>query len=456
MKKQKEKRASPFDRAAMLLYKQACIRKLPLFASRQVERDLLQLHPGENIQCVKTEYYVKKLSMVLMILLLGGVFGAAAKVSVGSGTALREDGSILRGSYQEGIREIQLETSLDGETQEFQVELWPKHLAPEETEELADRLLEELPELIRGENEDLRQISKDLLLYETYEGYPFTVTWESSRPDLIGISGAVNVPDTAAQVELSAEFGYEEYARTEVLTVSVVPLPLTPQEQSRRELEDYLLYTEQNSRADSEWSLPSSWQGSEIQWSQKVEDNSLLLWAAALAVAVLVYMMSDHDLHRQIEKRRRFLLQEYPDLVHQLALFVGAGMTVGGAFRKVAGDYERRRDKMNQKSPAYEEMLRTCRELQTGVSEGAAYEHFGRRTGQQEYIKLSTLLMQNLKRGNSSLLERLREEADKAAEERLFESKRQGEEASTKLLAPMVMMLAVVMIMIMVPAFSSM
>ena len=90
------------------------------------------------------------------------------------------------------------------------------------------------------------------------------------------------------------------------------------------------------------------------------------------------------------------------------------------------------------------------------MSEGAAYEHFGKRTGQQEYIRLSTLLMQNLKRGNSALLDRLREEADKAAEEKLRRTKRLGEEAGTKLLVPMALMLAVVMVMIMVPAFLSM
>ena len=84
-----------------------------------------------------------------------------------------------------------------------------------------------------------------------------------------------------------------------------------------------------------------------------------------------------------------------------------------------------------------------------------AYEHFGRRTGLQEYIRLSMLLNQNLKKGNSTLLSRLREEADKVLGERLRNSKRLGEEAGTKLLFPMVAMLAVVMIIIMVPAFGS-
>lgn len=74
----------------------------------------------------------------------------------------------------------------------------------------------------------------------------------------------------------------------------------------------------------------------------------------------------------------------------------------------------------------------------------------------QEYIRLTTLLTQNLKRGNSSLLERLREEADKVSEERLQRIRKLGEEAGTSLLVPMVMMLGVVMVIIMIPAFMTM
>ena len=170
----------------------------------------------------------------------------------------------------------------------------------------------------------------------------------------------------------------------------------------------------------------------------------------------VVYVFLDRDFHEQLEKRKKGLRREYPEIVHKLVLFVGAGMTIRGAFHKIAGDYEAKRRGESGQSPAYEEVLYTCRELNSGVSEGASYEHFGRRTGLQEYIRLSTLLAQNLKRGNSTLLERLREEADKAAEERLQQSKKLGEEAGTKLLVPMVLMLAVVMAVIMIPAFSNM
>lgn len=455
-KKKSKDPANPFRRAAMFLYKQACIRGLPLFSSRQVESDLVQLHPGENIQWIRTEYYVKKLTLVLIILAAGALFGGAAKLNAGSNILLGEDGSIARGSYLEGERELQVTAQLEDDVQEFRIRILPRLLAQEELEDLAEEFLEELPELIAGKNKSLQQVTEDLELLESYQGYPFQVEWRSSQPDVLGSSGIVTLPREQVEMELLVELTCQDYIREEALSITVLPPSLTAQEQLHRELEEYLVVSEEENRRDEVWSLPVQWKGSEISWAQKVEDNSLMLWTATLAVAVIVYLMSDKDLHQQLEKRRTCLKQEYPDLVHQLALFVGAGMTVRGAFQKIASDYEKRRNRLTGKLPAYEELLYTCRELKSGVSEGAAYEHFGRRTGCQEYIRLSTLLMQNLKRGNSALLERLREEAEKAGEERLMQNRRLGEEAGTKLLVPMVLMLAVVMVMIMVPAFSTM
>ena len=453
--KKKYTRENPFRRAAMFLYKQACIRGLPLFSSRQVESDLVQLHPGENVQLIRTEYYVKKLTLVLIILAAGALFGGAAKLSAGGSILLGEDGSIVRGSYLEGEKELQVTAQLEDDVQVFRIRLGPRSLAQKELENLAEEFLEELPNLIAGKNTSLQLITEDLELLETYQGYPFQVEWKSSRPDVLGSSGSIIQPREQVEMELLAELKYQDFIREETLSITVLPPELTAQEQLHRELEEYLAVSEEESRREEVWSLPTQWKGSEISWTQKVEDNSLILWAAALAVAVLVYLMSDRDLHKQLEKRKNCLKREYPDLVHQLALFVGAGMTVRGAIQKIASDYEKKQSRLTGKLPAYEELLYTCRELKSGVSEGAAYEHFGRRTGRQEYIRLSTLLMQNLKRGNSALLERLREEAEKSGEERLMQSRQLGEEAGTKLLVPMVLMLAVVMVMIMVPAFSA-
>ena len=70
-------------------------------------------------------------------------------------------------------------------------------------------------------------------------------------------------------------------------------------------------------------------------------------------------------------------------------------------------------------------------------------------------MKFSTLLSQNIRKGSNDLLYVLRQEADNAFVERKNVAKKLGEEAGTKLLLPMMMMLCIVMVIIMIPAYFS-
>lgn len=443
-------------KAAMFLYKKACILKLPIFRGKRIESDLALLHPGERVECVKTDYYVKKISMCLGILAAGMFLGAAAKISANKSTFARENAVIRRGNYEEGDRRVLLEAD-DGEGKmRFDISVSPRTLTQKETEELSGTLFEKLGTLILNGNEDIGHITSDLSLEEKYEGFPFEVEWESGREAIVDRSGRVWEVDEPVTVNLCATLKYRDFSKTGEIEVTVVPISLTAEEQEYLEMQEYLVMEEAGSREDEGWILPGEWKGKAISWSLAARDYSLLIWTATPAVALLIYLSLDRDLRKELEKKHSGLRREYPDLVHKLALYVGAGMTIRGAFQKIGGDYEKKVQKGQAVRLGCEEVLYTCRELQAGVAEGAAYEHFGRRTGLREYIRLSALLGQNLKRGNSALLNRLREEAEKSAEESLLRARKLGEEAGTKLLAPMVLMLAIVMVMIMVPAFGNM
>ncbi len=446
----------PFYKIALYLYKKLWNRIPGLFSSAQVERDLVSLHPGGSRELLKTEYYGKKAAICLAVLFVGTLFGAAAKLGAMGEIVLREDGVVSRGSYKEGAREIDIETDYGQQRMDFHVEVKPRLLSGEETERLFEDFAEKLPEYILGTNSSLQNVAADLDLKEKYGDYPISVQWESGAPGLLSDSGQLFSLEEEETVTLSYRLSYGMWERNGELSVTLKPPVPSQEEQLYMELEELLQQSQRGSLSQDEWRLPTELRGESIHWRQIAEDNSLVLWAVALVAAIAVFLFLDKDLHEQLEKRKKTLRREYPEIVHKLVLFVGAGMTIRGAFQKIAGDYEAKRREGGRASPAYEEMLYTCRELRSGVSEGLSYEHFGKRAGLQEYIRLSALLAQNLKRGNSTLLERLRDEAEKSAQERLQESRKMGEEAGTKLLVPMVLMLAVVMAIIMVPAFSNM
>lgn len=487
----------PFHRMAVYLYKRICIHRLPFFSSTQVEKDLRSLYPGEGKESLKADYYIKKLSLSLAVVFVGTLFGMLVRYNSQSSLLLDEEGNIPRGNYRKGSVRVQLKADCaENGSDSFQIEVAPVLLTEKEVQDLSEELWNRLPEYILGENEALDRVSCDLVLEESYGEYPFLLEWKSRNPAVSGSTGKVYPGETAVSVEMAVKISYEEFVREETLLIRVVPPALTTREQEHAELENLLLRSEQGSRREEMWSLPEEWKGEKVSWQQEVEDYSMLLWILTVVTAVSVYVMSDQDLHRQQERRKKQMQRDYPDIVHKLSLYAGAGMTIRGAFQKIAGEYEQKKAGKEMRSgkgiragkemrpvrgiraeremgsgkelrpgkemrpgkelrPAYEEMLYACRELHSGVSEASVYEHFGKRTGLQEYIRLSTLLTQNLKKGNSDLLERLREEAVRAGEEKLQGCKRLGEEAGTKLLVPMVLMLLVVMVMIMIPAFST-
>ena len=165
------------------------------------------------------------------------------------------------------------------------------------------------------------------------------------------------------------------------------------------------------------------------------------------------YILKDKELQKSMEERRVQMLRDYSQIVAQLVLYMEAGMTMRNIFGQLSGAYLREKKKGAPDRYLYEEILMTHRELSSGTSEADAYEHFGIRCGGQQYARLSTLLTQNLKRGNSQLLDLLREESDKAFLDRMDRARKAGEEAGTKLLLPMIVMLVIVMVIIMIPAY---
>ncbi len=417
--------------------------------NRQVRGDLSQLYPGENLEVLCRRYGVRKLQKSFVIVFAGAVLAGVLAVRAEDEREIKGN-EIPREELSGEAMIVELETVLEGKSEQFEIEMQPIRMTDDELQSSYQEFCETLPGLIMGENESLNRVTKDLRLLESYEGYPFLLEWRSDTSDCVSSSGVVAADDVAQEVHLRALISYEEQEWEEVLTVCVPAQIITPEERRHNELEKELIFSQEATRTNAVWTLPQSYQDTELQWRRVVEDNSMLLWAGALVVSVVVYWLGDKDLHQKIEERREHMKREYADVVHKLALYLGAGMTLQGAFRKLAAEYEQR------KTPAYEEMLYTCRELEAGVPESKAYERFGKRTGVQEYIRLSTLLTQNLKKGSSSLLSRLQEEADRALAERIRSGRKLGEEASTKLLIPMVMMLAVVMVMVMLPALSSM
>ena len=444
------------EKPVRLLFRRLELGKKLSGGNYSVKKHLEQLHPGQNSEVLLEEYFCKKTARSLIVCLSGILLGAIVHISAAMGDTLKE-GYLPRGDYGEDAARWELTANISdnggwqhvkSEAKRFAVDVSARELTEEECRELLAEFLDELPRLILGEGAEIRQgflldgVTEDLNLAERYGEYPFAVAWKSDRPEVLTSTGTVFAVEKEEQVTLQARITYGNRSWDESLEVMVIPRELSAGEQFAREMEALLMESEQGDRESDRWYLPESFQGQKITWQTERNHTPMVMILGSFGVALLIFVMADKDLYDELLEKRKAHRARYPDLVTKLALYLGAGLTVRAAFGRMAAEYEA-------------EIGYVCRQLQAGVSETTAYEQLGKRTGVQEYIRLSTLLTQNLKKGNGDLLKRLREEINRAENEKVQTCKKLAEEASTKLLVPMVLFLVVVMVMVMLPAFLS-
>ncbi len=415
---------------------------------KSVVKKLVFLHPSEDTQKLYEEFFVKRIKVTLVTVLAGLILGCFMKLSSLTDRGISGTG-FERNEWNGKKEHLELYAISGEEKLPVDVILEPRMLSGEELASYSQRFEEEIGELILGENADLQHVSGDLAINEKYDGYPFKCVWRSSDPKRISAYGGRVDPSSEAEVLLTVAYSYGDYKGSLDIPVRTVRPGMTEGQVLAAGLSEYLAEDQKENREDKIWTLPSEYSGREIRWENRVEDDGFLIMAVFAAVGVVIYMASEKDLTSKTEQKKENMRKSYPKILRQLALYIGAGMTVKAAFTRIAEDAPEGGGEF-----VFEEMKIACLEMKQGISETEVYERFGKRTGLSEYIKLSGLLSQNLKRGNPGFTGRLKDEAYRSMHERVLESRKAGEKAQTKLLAPMMMMLAVVMVMIMMPAMT--
>lgn len=403
------------------------------------------------------DFYMRKYSLVLTVVFIGNLLSLCVTFSEQTGGLLKEEGYIQRNAYGKGDIELTLSAQIEGkDAKEISYTVEEQKITEEEISVLYKEAVSLLPSVILGENPSLDAVTGNLELVSVIEGYPFKISWESSSYSLIHTDGSVQNEGLQAPeiVTLRACFSYDGTEFEEVFPLRVLPMKYTEDELLIKSIEESLDEQNQASRTDSVMVLPKKVGTENVVWKEVIQDSSGYLFLVICIAAVLIFISQNKEVEENLKKRNRELLLDYPEVINKLTLYMGAGMTVRNAFMKMGEDYKKQ-EGSNRKRYIYEEILLLCHELQSGVSETEAYVHLGKRCGLQQYMKLSALLSQNIRKGSNNLLVMMRQEASDAFEERKNTAKKLGEEAGTKLLIPMMMMLCIVMVIIMIPAYFS-
>lgn len=422
--------------------------------SQQVRENLEKLHPFAGKERERV-YYIKKIRFSLLLCLAGVFLAAVSGMSARLQSPVKEN-RIDREDYGGGARDIPLEVWADGEKRySFDVTVQERKYSREQLKELYASAVQKLEQAVLGENASLEHVERDLILVDRLPEYPFQIEWESGNYSLIDATGKLQeepVPEAGEQVGLCAVFTYEDFRAEYLFYIQIYPETLTEEKLKEQKLFEAVRKAEEESREEDTVRLPLESEGEKLLWRSRKNETWPVIFLGALCAAALVYFLKDKDLKKEIRKREEQMLLTYHEMVSKLSVYLGAGMTLKGAWEKICADYEQGKGEKGS-NVVYEEMQIVCQEMRSGVPEVKAYERFGRRCGLQLYSKFSALLIQNLKKGSTKLGTLLKEESRLAFEERKNAARKAGEEAGTKLLLPMMMMLCVVMLIILLPAF---
>lgn len=174
-------------------------------------------------------------------------------------------------------------------------------------------------------------------------------------------------------------------------------------------------------------------------------DTFVLLIGLAVIVFLIVYM--EYDKVNKLTKRHETIDREFPHMVSQMALLVNAGMPLREALVKSSA---------KSSGILSEEMKVLVNDMENGIPDYVALDQFAARCGVECVRKFSSLVSQNIKKGSSELADSLLALSSEIWRNRVSAVRMEGEKASTRLLIPILIIFAGILMMVVVPMFSSM
>lgn len=367
----------------------------------------------------------------------------------GTGVKRNENGM---GDYQQ-----ELDLNVDGlfHNRRLTVNIPQQCLSKKEEEQLLKDAEREIDREFPDKNESVNSIRDKVKIRDHYQDGKVQAEWEFDDYGIVDESGNITseeLPEKGLLIGAKAILRCGGSSASYRFYFQAYPHLYTEEEQFFQEL-DKTFKKQEKTAGSNIFRLPEKIMGYRLEWRAGKEYFSEKILLLGIVFAVLLPFAEMRKQQKKQKEREWLLLMGYPDAVSKMALLLGAGMTLCGAWKKIVRAYVKKKEEgMVKEIPVYEEMLVTCREIESGIGEERAYERFGERCQLNRFRKLGSTLTQNIKKGSRGMAKLLEAEALEAFEERKINARKYGEEAGTKLLVPMMLMLGLIMVVLMIPA----
>ncbi|MDD3184960.1 MAG: type II secretion system protein [Anaerostipes sp.] len=342
-----------------------------------------------------------------------------------------------------------MELKNENESSSFQLWIPPKVLTSKEKKKAFENGFEFLEKRMKGKNPSLNEVQENLNLNIEIPENPCSVAWDTSDLGVIDSQGYVYSKKVKKPVIIlvTATLTYMEEKKSKIFHVCVVPYSKEKSKLSK--VKDEIQKIEKENRTKKTFKIPKKILGVDVVEEAMSKHQLPMLCIFIIVCVGLLWYSEEENQKQKMRKAMESSVEEYPDIISKFVLLLGTGMTIQGVIETIAVE------ERDSKKYVYQQMVQANHQLKLGMEPTKVLKEFGDNMRLTTYGKFATMMIRSLTRGSKDLLLRLREEEANVFLERKEIARRKGEEASTKLLLPMTLMLLVVLVMLMFPAFMS-
>lgn len=348
-----------------------------------------------------------------------------------------------------GTKKQELSLVLEEKEEALTLEVDARERTEEEREEVFSETLRYLREQLKVAEGDRIVAVQSLFLPQYLPETGADIRWDSTEEEILLNDGTVKREGLTAETEvmLRAYISYGEETREHRFYITVLPYETNSAEAKFYRAKEELRQLEEETAGADGFYLPQDIFGVSVGLPKEKFSLAVVLVVLLMFLPVAVMLSKRQEQEKERKKRENELLTSYPRLITKLTMYIGAGLSLRGAWERLAADYREQK-----KTAVGEEVMLLAGELKNGTSEARAYEAFGRRIGLKPYLRCASLLVSQLQKGSGNLREGLENEVRLAFALQREQAAKKGEEAQTKLLFPMMGMLFLVMAVVLIPA----